>query len=149
MKRLPRIVAMVTAAFAASIVLVFAGPSGAYAAAYDGTDPNSTGCSASASTVASVALGPSASVELRYSSSCRTTWARLSGGYKGEPGDCAASYAKIHRNSDGREYRRTWVGGDSGSIYTKQLSDAGVTSYAFGSVDYCYAGPYAKRTASY
>lgn len=133
----------------ASIALMMVAPASAGAAAYDGTDPAATGCSSTAVTIYSKMVGSYAYVELRYSRGCRTTWARLFGGYQGEPGNCAASYTIIHRDSDGLEYRRTWTSSDNGSIYTRQVNDANVTSYAFASVDYCWAGPFNVRTPSY
>ncbi|WP_242225141.1 DUF2690 domain-containing protein [Bacillus cereus group sp. BfR-BA-01380] len=43
---------------------------------YDGTDPETTGCAKSATTVQSLYL-QGATLELRYSSSCRTAWAKI------------------------------------------------------------------------
>jgi hypothetical protein len=149
MRRRTRLLATLISVCAALISLGLT-PVQASAAAYDGTDPTSTGCGNTAVTEKQVNVGPyGAYVQLRYSTACRTTWAKLFNGNAGSPGDCAASYAIIHRNSDGREYKAVWGSGDSGSIHTLQLNDAGVTSYAIGDVDYCFAGPYRASTGSF
>jgi len=143
--------AAIAGAICTAAALVLVGPARSDAATYDGTDPVSTGCGNSAITLDSKVVGPngSATIQLRYSTSCRTTWAKLIGGNAGSPGDCAASYAIIHRNSDGLQYRATWTTADSGSIHTLQVNDANVTSYAQATVDYCFAGPYTARTGSF
>lgn len=149
MRRLRHVLATTTATTLLLALAVFAAPS-ASAAQYDGTDPVSTGCGNTAVTIFDKAVGPDgAHVQLRYSTACRTTWAKLFGGNAGSPGDCAASFTYVHRNSDGKQYRATWNSADSGSIHSPQLNDANVTSYAFGSVDECFAGPFTAKTGSY
>jgi hypothetical protein len=119
--------------------LVAAGP--AAAATYDGTDPSATGCASSGSTVESkygkTAVGTTiVFVELRYSSSCRTTWARVTTvGLPGcKPGVDFCGLAIVRRNSDGKQYTCEIPKGGVG-CYTKQVNDAGVTSFAQGSAD--------------
>ncbi|MFL6161511.1 MAG: DUF2690 domain-containing protein [Jatrophihabitantaceae bacterium] len=113
----------------------------------DGTDPQSSGCAATAETVASAWVNyPYSKVELRYSTACRTTWARASG-WPEDP-DYPNDYAYIHRNSDGRQY--TCYGGytrQTTSCYTRQVYDGGVTSYAYAFEE----GPASSsgRTTSY
>lgn len=117
----------------------------------DGTNPETTGCAASAITAEfaniyyqGVIVG---TVELRYSTTCRTAWARI----------YSTTYnrmdATVHRNSDGKialcSGIASWVSGLGYSCYSPQLYDhnsAGtVTSYAQGSV-----GPSSEyRTSSY
>ncbi|HWJ62357.1 MAG TPA: DUF2690 domain-containing protein [Acidimicrobiales bacterium] len=76
---LGRLVAAV--ALAGGLVAAMASP--ANALAYDYTDPATTGCSATAITVASTAVIDSrnganvGTVELRWSTACKTNWARV------------------------------------------------------------------------
>ncbi|MBB4987167.1 MULTISPECIES: DUF2690 domain-containing protein [Streptomyces] len=120
------VLAVVSAAFAT----VFTGS--ASAAGYDGQDPITSGCSASAITAASSALYAKGArvgtVELRYSTACRTTWVRV---YSDGPN--FGGY--VNRNQDGATQ---WCGGPSiapnGQEYcfSPMLNDAGYTSYAAG-----------------
>ncbi|MEU1229689.1 DUF2690 domain-containing protein [Streptomyces sp. NPDC005828] len=102
----------------------------ANASGYDWADPISSGCSNDAYTARSSALPDNdeqiGTVELRYSTACRTTWVRVYadgpdfGGY-------------VNRNQDGATQ---WCGGPSiapnGQEYcfSPMLNDAGYTSYA-------------------
>nr|WSX53970.1 YjfA family protein [Streptomyces sp. NBC_00974] len=120
------VVAVATAALGSGFA------STASAAAYDGQDPISSGCSASAITAASTALYANGArvgtVELRYSTSCRTTWVRV---YSNGPN--LGGY--VNRNQDGATQ---WCGGPSiapngqYSCFSPMLNDAGYTSYAAG-----------------
>jgi hypothetical protein len=150
LRRAMTVIAVLLAGAAGS--LVAAGP--AAAAAYDGTDPSATGCANSSSTVESK-YGKTANgitivfVELRYSSSCRTTWARVTTvGLPGcKPGVDFCGLAIVHRNSDGKQYTCEIPSGGIG-CYTKQVNDANVTSFAQGSAD---DGAYSAtaKTSSY
>src|SRR5262245_51670712 len=78
--------------------------------ASDGSDPSATGCASSAITAKSaygyIGSSPQILVELRYSTSCRTTWARITTMNMPacRPGVDNCGYVTVHRNSDGREY---------------------------------------------
>lgn len=112
--------------------------------ACDGKDP-AVYCQSDADTVQSIRLGQ-ALLELRYSLSCRAAWAKISNA-DWEPYSQFASFAVIHRNSDGREYRCT-VPSTGTSCYTPMVNDRNVTSYAYGEWD-SGAFVYSGRTASY
>jgi hypothetical protein len=141
MKRVLRRGAGALTALTASTALTVLGTGTAHAAAYDNTDPASTGCANTAETVASAAIYDSSGtaklgyIELRYSTACQTVWARVTtyGGYV--PGDHGAADATIHRNSDGAELTASFSYAGQTSVYTNQLNDAGVTSYAYGDID--------------
>jgi hypothetical protein len=142
-------VAAVAGAVAVAGVLMTAQT--AYAAPYDGTYATDTGCDRTARTVSSVALnGGNAIVELRYSSGCRTAWARITlrNGMTCNPGDDRCGFARITRNSDGLNYQRSTPAGTNVSTFTRQVNDAGVTSFAYGCFDNG-ARSYCDRTASY
>lgn len=71
---------------AAALALTLALPAAALAAPYDRTDPMQTGCANSAQTVAQRAIydplggstnGPLGYVQVRYSTTCHTKWARV------------------------------------------------------------------------
>ncbi|MEZ0064617.1 hypothetical protein ABIA32_000605 [Streptacidiphilus sp. MAP12-20] len=126
-----------------STVILAAGFTGnANALAYDGADPNGSGCSADAITAASVPLGNGGysvygTMELRYSPYCRTVWARVWS-------DGTELFAQVHRNSDDATQScgtPTWSS-SAGRYYcyTAMLNDANVTSYAWGYASY-YPGP--------
>jgi hypothetical protein len=100
--------------------------------ACDGKDPAAF-CGGDARTVQSLRLGGVALLELRYSGSCRATWARISNAPWVDH-DTFPSAALIHRNSDGREYSCTVPLGAT-SCYTPMVNDANVTSYAYGAWD--------------
>lgn len=110
------------------------------------TDPASTGCSATATTVKEVeayeADGSGIAVgyiDLRYSTACRTTWARFVAFYPSEDGEIDGAVSLV-RNSDGRSescqaYNTSFSSTlDGYTCYTDQLYDGGVTSYASGYV---------------
>jgi hypothetical protein len=118
---------------------LFAGT--ASAAAYDGTDPIATGCANSAITARS-AYGSYGGVnrvfvELRYSTVCATTWARITtlNVPACSPGADFCGHVWVVRNSDGLEFDCRTPGGGH-SCYTRQVNDNRVTSYATGYIDY-------------
>lgn len=125
-----------------------------HAATWDGVNPRSSSCWNDRRFVQSTHLRYAGSggfappiIYLYYSPSCRTTWARLTGGTIPEPGNSSGGYAIIHRNSDGREFRCSVVDA-TGECITPMVNDANVTSYAFGFED---AGAWTAwgRTASF
>jgi len=130
--------ALVTAATVVGTMLFT--PGAAHAATYDGQDPHYNNCSATASTKASKpiylqgnsSMGTIGHIQLRYSSACRTVWARVI--ITTEP---TGDFAEINRNSDGA-WQSCYGGGDwqaslgGYSCYTPMLNDANVTSYAYG-----------------
>lgn len=121
------------------------------ASIYDGQSPYYNNCASSAYTARSAYLkDPSGNVvgivELRYSPTCRTVWARVTdylsnNGYI--PGVQGTVDAYVHRNSDGRQESCTSTQVGQTSCYTPMLDDAGVTSYAHGDVDISAAWPQA------
>lgn len=102
----------------------------------DGQWPDQTGCAATASTPRGVTIYDGiisiGRIELRYSSSCRTVWARIISWQHGGVGE----FAQIFRNSDGAQWSCSsyvWSSALNGnSCYTRMLYDGGVTSYAYG-----------------
>jgi hypothetical protein len=122
------------------LILTLASTAPASAATYDGQDPDASGCSATAKTVASATLkdGNGAvvgSVELRYSTSCRTVWARVNGPFNKTPrATIPGAYGWVVRNSDGKTLAVTHSSG-SQTQWTNMLNDAGATSYARGQYD--------------
>lgn len=123
-------------------------------AACDGVDPIDAGCASSAITADSAYITKNnhayALVELRYSTECRTAWARttLLSSLACVPGDDHCATATIVRNSDGLSFSCHTPAGVGTSCYTEQVNDAGVTSYAIGTYD---NGPYTykSQTGSY
>ena len=111
-----------------------AGP--AQAATNDGKSAKSTGCATTAKTVATATMrspydnSKFGTIELIYSTSCRTTWARITTVTKITKGWNDAS-ATITRNSDGRSYSCRVQPGST-SCVTAMVNDAGVSSFASG-----------------
>jgi hypothetical protein len=115
----------------ASIALAVGFTGSASAAAYDNQDPISSGCANTAITARSSAIYVGGTqvgtIELRYSTSCRTVWGRVrSNGPYG--------HAKVNRTSDWE-----WTYCDNLSwnssmgqyaCYTAMLNDVNVESYA-------------------
>ncbi|MFI5680902.1 DUF2690 domain-containing protein [Streptomyces cellulosae] len=135
---------------------VIAATGSASAYTYDGTSPSSTGCSSDGTTVASAPMKNSAgtmgTIELRYSLTCHTAWARLTLNYtQFACGNASAGYAcaaaGITRNNDGRSYSCTISQGQT-QCYTPQVYDKGLTSFADGHID-IVSGQIDTRTASY
>ncbi|QCV54583.1 DUF2690 domain-containing protein [Thermoactinomyces vulgaris] len=85
-------------------------------------------------------------IELRYSPSCETVWARITADYPHDP-NWGLGTAKIVRNSDGRTYNCDIPRGET-VCFTQQVNDHHVTSYAHGIHD---NGIYFRgaRTAAY
>jgi len=133
---------------ATTSALLLSTPGTAYAANYDFTWPDDTGCSNTAVTIytASIATGK---VELRYSTSCRTVWSRITVFPNALIEDPEGG---AHRNSDGFDSSGVvkLTSGANGSVvaFTRQLNDAGVTSYAWGQWT-TSDGFHKIRTASY
>ncbi|MEU6976012.1 MULTISPECIES: DUF2690 domain-containing protein [unclassified Streptomyces] len=146
-----------TALLLAAGALALTGGS-AQAATYDGADPASTYCGGTTSTVKSATIyGPNDSynrgtIELRYNSACRTTWARITltnpqGWCGNASAGVACALAQVTRNSDGRTYS-CHVPQGSTSCYTPMVNDAGVTSYAYAELDWA-SGVSHTYTGSY
>jgi uncharacterized membrane protein len=76
---------------------------------------------------------PNPLVQLYYSDSCRTTWARLDHGWAPGSGDIGC-HVEVHRPSGG--YAEPVDPGIT-YAYTRMLYDSGVVSYAYG---YCDGG---------
>jgi Protein of unknown function (DUF2690) len=87
-------------------------------------------------------------VELRYSTACRTVWARVHGP-KGSQGDSYGPRGYVHRNSDGKQLSVIHCDSTGTNCWSNMLNDAGVTSYAHGNVDESSAGPFEATTTSY
>jgi hypothetical protein len=110
---------------------------------YDYTDPASTGCSNDARTIDARNLvwpddGSKAPdvIELRYSPSCRTAWARLShavpwhmtnGQWSG-----GSATIMVYRGSSAPSIMIRCDAGANGSCYTKQVYDGGYVAQACG-----------------
>lgn len=142
----------VLGAVAAALTLATAGlvsASPVSAATYDGqTAGVGNSCDRSAVTVRQADIGTLGWVELRYSTTCLTTWARVYS-YNGyQPSVAYDASAVIHRNSDGRQYSCAFSYAGQTYCYTPMVNDNGVTSYAWGEIDsgmYWYEG----QTTSY
>lgn len=135
-----RAVAFLTSCGAAGAIAL--SPGVAQAAAYDGQDPIASGCANTATTAESAAFVYHGNVvghiELRYSSSCRTVWARITSSTSNGIGN-------VWRQSDSQNFA---CGGQSpGSLawsatvsayscYTPMLNDANVVSFAFGEIQF-------------
>jgi hypothetical protein len=151
-----RVAARAAVVFGAVGLSVLAATGGAQAYTYDGQDPSSTGCSSGASTVASAAMYSGgyrvATIELRYSLSCHTGWARLTlEQTQGPCGNATAGYACpsgwITRNNDGRSYS-CHIYQNQHQCYTPMVYDKGLTSFAEGFLD-TVNGAVDVRTISY
>lgn len=131
-------------------------PTSTLAATYDGSDPNTTGCASTARTIYSLDLSGRALVELRYSTACRTTWARVTK-YSSDSSNCTIGAtgmqfncvsARITRKSDNQTYPCSTRANER-SCYTKQVNDAGVTSFARGCYIFTPSNTYCRNTPSY
>ncbi|MEW5591944.1 DUF2690 domain-containing protein [Peribacillus frigoritolerans] len=131
MKNLKKWATMIGAVTMLVSILSFAAPMPKVAAAVtNGSDPIATGCARDAVTIDDDWIS-SAQVDLRYSPSCRSAWAKLTLG--GDPG-IREGTARITRN-DGVTYScsaRKSLG--QTSCYTKQVNDAGYTARATANV---------------
>jgi Protein of unknown function (DUF2690) len=107
----------------------------------NGKDPAATGCASTASTVATDTFVSTsaykARVDLRYSSGCRTTWARIVFTASSAT-SWANPYSDIIPDGAGTTYNCTGVTYSSTlggySCYTPMHYDAGNTSHALGGV---------------
>jgi len=150
---------------AAALCAIFAtlllGNSTAEAHPYDNTNPE-TSCANSARTVRSSDIYGTSSVysggssyrplvgriELRYSPTCRTAWARIINYYPSCSSPAAGcSYAQVKRNTDGYTLSR-WGPSGQRTTYTYQVNDKNVTSYAYGCVYYTGVAV-CEKTSSY
>jgi hypothetical protein len=113
-------------------ILLPAFATNAMALTYDGTDPQSTGCSNSAFT----ATGPKnvdyGTLEERFSTSCQTAWARFT---CKQSGGCTNFVFWIHRVNDGldEDFYMTYPAsmGNGTQRWSPQLYDgAGYEAYA-------------------
>ncbi|MEW5553128.1 DUF2690 domain-containing protein [Peribacillus frigoritolerans] len=131
MKNLKKWATMIGAVTMLVSIFSFAAPMPKVAAAVtNGSDPIATGCARDAVTIDDDWIS-SAQVDLRYSPSCRSAWAKLTLG--GDPG-IREGTARITRN-DGVTYScsaRKSLG--QTSCYTKQVNDAGYTARATANV---------------
>ena len=127
---------------AASFVTT-AAPAQAATYPYDGQYASSTSCNNDAVTKATANIYSDSFgarvgyVELRYSASCRTTWARLTSLLKYVPGDMGLAYAKIIRNNDGKSYECSIPANVAPPVKcnTKMVNDKNMSSYARGWID--------------
>jgi hypothetical protein len=160
MKRLKSLlIAGLVAGFSAVVLPLTAAPAGAQPLVTcsnygcDGWDPSQSGCSASASTPvparqiydhANRHLGQ---IELRYSSTCRTVWARVTN-YISDAGNGFITRTDGAQEACGISSWSTTMGGYS--CYTPMLYDGGVTSFALGEDYDPYDGIwYTQTTGSY
>ncbi len=100
---LGRTVLAAVALGAASLAMFPAAASAQLNKPYDGTDPVATGCDRTATTVASTPVD-GGTLELRWSSSCRTNWGRFTGGNVGYVA------VWVYRQADNQ-----WCGDQSGN----------------------------------
>jgi hypothetical protein len=102
-----------------------------YATVSDGSDPIQTGCANDAVTVRSDHFGPNsdAILELRYSPSCRSIWARVTIPHAADSSH--SGYAEVDR-SGSAVLKSCSVPVGQTSCYTPQLNDAGYTAYSVG-----------------
>jgi hypothetical protein len=104
---------------------------------YDNKNPSTTGCNNDAYTVDTVTDPRGARLLLRYSPSCRTVWAHISGAAKRDA-NYAGGYATIHRNNDNVSLHCHADPGATG-CFTNMLYDGGMTSHATGNDDGFYS----------
>lgn len=116
--RLVRVV--LTAVLAALLLAIFSARAEAVSCWGDwcsGTNPEATGCSAGAYTVASQGVyGTSSTLELRWSPTCKTNWARISAAY-------GTHYpSKLHTVQCATGYRQSGVVQSNASYsWTRQI----------------------------
>lgn len=105
----------------------------------DGTDPHTTGCDASASTVASANLVRSTdnvvvgTVELRWSSVCKTNWARVN---RTDKDTVDQTYGKVE-NTAGTTQQTGWATGTG--VWSPQIYSPTTKARAFGMADESFA----------
>jgi hypothetical protein len=118
------------------------------AATYDNQWPDTSGCGNTAVTVKTTST-PTALLELRYSTACRTVWARLTVHPNALIKD---PQCWVVRNSDGKNnggiVKISYPDDGSVVVFSEMLNDAGVTSYA--AADWTTSeGHHTAHTASY
>jgi hypothetical protein len=101
----------------------------------DGQPPDVSGCAATAITAEFAQIKDSTGrylgqIQLRYSTACRTVWARILSVYRG------SEYAAVVRNSDGT-FEECFTDSFSSTLgayscFSTMLYDGGVTSFAVG-----------------
>lgn len=140
MKHVLRAIVAVSAVAVMTLALT---PSAALAAAYDGQMAASTSCANDVITGASRTVSTNTQlgtvlgeVQLRYSRTCRTVWARITS--KVVDSNHLGGY--VQRNSDGASYQCSEFGysNNLAAFYclTPMLNDANVTSYVRGAFQY-------------
>ena len=122
----------------------------------DGKDPVSSGCSSTAITaedreiITSDGRGVTGVIQLRYSTACRTVWARIINSFTPSNSNAEGS---VFRNSDSNVESCLHLTYSSSlgnySCYTAMLYDGGVTSYAVGTIDLINGPNSYGRTPSY
>ncbi|MDP1420386.1 DUF2690 domain-containing protein [Peribacillus simplex] len=135
MKTLKKWATMIGAVTMLVSIFSFAAPMPKVAAAVaNGSDPIATGCARDAITVTdwnNTSWFSGAQVDLRYSPSCRSAWAKFT---IGEDPAAKEGTARITRN-DGVSYSCTAKKSlGQKSCYTKQVNDAGYTARATANV---------------
>ena len=140
------------AAVAATLAVLTLQTAPANALLYDGTSPVATGCNTSAITArqAYITYGGFniGEVKLRYSTDCRTAWAHVYSFVTACDSNGNGCFtATVTRNSDNLSYNQNSAVGATGS-WSKQVNDAGVTSYA-SSCMYYASGYRCANTTSY
>jgi hypothetical protein len=124
LRRLAPLAASLLTAATAGIVLAapaHAATASCYAGSCTGLNPAATTCQYDAETLLTGASGDT-SIELRYSPSCRATWARLT--YSRGTG-----YIEV-KNSWGQYETASVDFTGSGTVYTRMVNDANITSFA-------------------
>ena len=130
--RISRLSALgVTTVLAVSAAVTLASPATAststskttscYASGCTGLNPSATRCQDDAETLMGSSSGDT-SLELRYSPSCRATWARIT--YSRGTG-----YIRV-KNSNGDSYTSSVNFTGSGTVYTRMVNDKDITSWA-------------------
>ena len=131
-----RTVAKATVIALAIPTALLAAAAPASASGWNGVNPANTVCANDARTVQSARLttsgGSRAIIELRYSPTCRTAWARISGASVPQPHDSSGGLARVQRN-DGLSY--SCQAGSDGTCFTAMVNDAGMRSHAYGEDD--------------
>lgn len=139
---------------AGALVLLALQAPGANALLYDNTSPVSTGCNSGATTprTAYIVYTPLSinigRIDLRYSPTCRTTWAHAYSFVTAcDANGNGCFYAQDYRNSDGYLLSRTSLVGHT-DVWSNQLNDANVTSFASSCMHYS-GGYWCANTTSY
>jgi len=108
-------------------------PAATTPAGYDGQSPSGA-CATSARTVERADIAGLGHVELRYSTTCRTAWARVVSTRAYRDGDAVRPGATVRRTRDGRSYSCAFSTAGQTSCFTPMVDDAGTTSTAKGTL---------------